>query len=381
MGKQMLTRCRTCVYPTTKPDLNFVDGQCAACRNYEARPYTDWQQRLGALRELLAAAPVSKDGFNCIVPSSGGKDSTAQVIMLLELGAKPLIVTASTCYLTQLGAKNIDNLKRFAPTLEVDPDWNVRRELNILGHELVGDISWPEHAAIFSVPFRVAVERGISLVVYGELAQNEYGGPVDSEKAMSMTKRWVSEFGGLLGLRPDDLVGQNGIAASDMAYYSLPPEDDMAKVNAIFLGQFIPWSSHGNARIAIDHHMRYELPSQANWWAWENLDNAMTGIHDHGMYRKFGYGRLAGQISVDIRRNMISRAAAMDEVRARDGLFPNVYAGVDIRSVLAYLGKNYDWLLSNLDIHTSWDLFSEESQERGDLKPILVEFAEEHEDA
>jgi len=85
--------CRTCLYPDTKPDLHFDEtGQCSACRSYESRPEIDWGQREEELLTLL-------DRFDgrCIVPSSGGKDSTYQVIKLLELGADVTIVTARTC--------------------------------------------------------------------------------------------------------------------------------------------------------------------------------------------------------------------------------------------------------------------------------------------
>ena len=72
------------------------------------------------------------------------------------LGAEVTVVTARTCHLTEIGRQNIDNLARYARTIEVTPNMTVRAKLNRLGLELVGDISWPEHAAIFSTPFSVA---------------------------------------------------------------------------------------------------------------------------------------------------------------------------------------------------------------------------------
>lgn len=57
----------------------------------------------------------SKDGSNwdCIIPVSGGKDSTYQVITMLELGMNPLCVTATTCDLTDIGRRNIENIKKW----------------------------------------------------------------------------------------------------------------------------------------------------------------------------------------------------------------------------------------------------------------------------
>ena len=157
----MIIRCKTCVYPTTKPDLMFQDGQCQACINYRSRPRIDWRQREQELKKVLERSRKSRHNHDCIVPSSGGKDSTAQVLKIIELGFKPLVVTATTCHLTEIGRQNIANLKLHADTIEVDPDPEARAKLNVLGMELVGDISWPEHAAIFSIPFRAAVDYGI----------------------------------------------------------------------------------------------------------------------------------------------------------------------------------------------------------------------------
>jgi len=263
-----LIRCTSCVYPTTKPDLHFIGGECAACVNARHKPKIDWAQRYRQLIEIISRTQPNKDGFDCIVPSSGGKDSTAQVLMLKDMGANPLVVTASTCHLTPMGRANIDNLARYAKTIEYDPDWPTRAKLNRLGLELVGDISWPEHAAIFSVPFRAAVEHDIPLVFYGECPQREYGGPLDSYDALTMTRRWVSEYGGMLGLRVDDFVGIEGITAADMDYYRLPDDADMNKIEAYFLGQFVPWSSRGNAARATGAGLIFQLPSISNWWEW-----------------------------------------------------------------------------------------------------------------
>ena len=117
--------CRKCLLPDTKPDLTFDEtGLCSACSAYDARPTIDWESRE---KELIAILDKYKGThYDCIVPVSGGKDSTYQVIKILELGYKPLCVTATTCDLSDLGRRNIENIKR----LGVDSDhknlWNIR---------------------------------------------------------------------------------------------------------------------------------------------------------------------------------------------------------------------------------------------------------------
>lgn len=364
-----MNRCRLCVIPDTRPDTPFTDGVCSACRSAATRPLVDWGARAEALGRILQAGK-NASGYDCIIPSSGGKDSHWQVLKMLELGARPLIVTATTCHLTAIGRRNIDNLARYATTIEITPDRIVRAKLNRLGLQLVGDISWPEHVAIFTLPFRIAQAFGIRVILYGENPQNAYGGPSGTEDAQELTRRWRAEFGGFLGLRPVDMVGQLGITREQMEDYLLPPEPvmDASGVKAYFLGQFFEWDSHRNAKAAAEAGMEQKLPCHANWWEHENLDNAQTGIHDHAMYRKYGYGRLAAQISVDIRNGLISRERAMQEVLERDGLFPIEYAGVRAIDMAARLGLHFQQLIEHLDAFTNWDLFDGVKEYRPLLK-------------
>ena len=110
----MLTYCRRCVMPDTKPDLHLdAEGVCNACRSYESRKVVDWDQRHEELVKLLEKyRRPNGDNWDCIVPVSGGKDSTYQVVRMLQYGLNPLCVTSTTCDLSDLGRKNIENLKR-----------------------------------------------------------------------------------------------------------------------------------------------------------------------------------------------------------------------------------------------------------------------------
>lgn len=346
---------------------------CSACRSYDKRQAIDWEARHHELRQILLHSRDTHPHapYDCVVPSSGGKDSTYQAITLIEHGARPLIVTATTCHLTELGRANIDNLARFATTIEVTPNRHTRAHLNRIGLLEVGDPSWPEHASIFTTPFRVAAAFGIPLIFYGESPQNQYGGPPGSEEGRRMTKQWVDEHGGFLGLRADDLSYRPEIRGADLADYRLPSPEAMAKVEAYFLGQFIPWDSHRNAEVAIRWGLRYATPTPANWWAWENLDNAQTGIHDFLCYLKYGLGRGCAQISVDIRAGRISRTDALDWVREHDGHYPWEYAGVDSIEILERMGTTTEELTDALARFTNRELFAGEVN----CRPILKEFA------
>jgi hypothetical protein len=253
----------------------------------------------------------------------------------------------------------------------------VRAKLNRLGLEMVGDISWPEHVAIFTTPFRMTADLRIPLIMYGENPQDQYGGPQGSEQAKTMTQRWRSEFGGFLGLRPADMVGQLGITSRDMEDYRIANTE--SHVEAHFLGAYLPWDSHHNAEVARQAGMQLirdkfgiaHPPAAANLWPAENLDNAQTGLHDHMMWRKYGYGRGCAQASVDIRSGMASRSEALTWVLSNDSLFPNQYACVVVEEVLDRIGMTREKLNKIMDQFTNWEIMRR-VEDDANATPILI---------
>jgi N-acetyl sugar amidotransferase len=363
-------RCKLCLIPTTRPDTAFVDGVCSACINHAKVDNIDWKSRQDELIRILEGSK-NGTGYDCIVPSSAGKDSHYQALRIIELGFRPLLVTASTCMLTDVGRRNIDNLARYATTIEVTPNREVRRKLNRIGLELVGDVSLPEHWSIFSTPFRVAADLGIPTLIYGECPQFAYGGPIGTEAARTMTRRWTMEFGGYLGLRPQDMVGTLGITDADMKDYMLPSDEKLSKVTAYWLGQYERWNTHRNLIRSRQAGMLQPRPCEANWWHGENVDCALTGLHDHAMWRKYGYGRGCAQISVDIRNGLISREEAIEWVELRDGMFPETYMNVPLVDILKHLRMTADELDAALDKHTNWEIMERPQDYGGDFGPCL----------
>ena len=173
----MLTYCTRCIMPSTKPDLYFDDeGECSACKNYKDRSEVDWDERQDKLIEILEILERyrNSDGSNydCIVPVSGGKDSHFQVLKLLQLGFNPLCVTATTDSLSEIGRRNIENLKSCGVDyIEVTTNLNVHRRINKFALAKIGEISWPEHVTIFTILVRVAVHLNIPLIIWGENPQ------------------------------------------------------------------------------------------------------------------------------------------------------------------------------------------------------------------
>lgn len=355
--------CTFCVMPDTKPDLTFnEDGVCNACQNYINRQSIDWQAKQAELEELFVEYRNRSNGsWDCIVPVSGGKDSTFQVLTALRFGMTPLCVTATTCSLTEIGRANIENIKSLGVDLiEFSPNPEVRRKLNRIGLEEVGDISWPEHVGIFTIPVRVAVQFSIPLIIWGENSQNEYGGPPGSTGAMHLDRRWLEEFGGLLGLRVSDLTENFGFSRADLLPYVYPTASELerASISGIFLGSFIPWDGLSNLLIAQAHGFQsFGRAVEGAMVDYENLDNYQVGIHEYFKFLKFGFGRATDHACLHIRRGRISRAQGVEIVSNREGKFPWSYMDRPLESILSEIDLDVDQFEVICDRFTNRDLF------------------------
>ena len=54
----------------------------------------------------------SKNLYDCLIPVSGGKDSTWQVLKMLSYGLSPLTFTYKPLLRNKIGQENLDNLKK-----------------------------------------------------------------------------------------------------------------------------------------------------------------------------------------------------------------------------------------------------------------------------
>jgi N-acetyl sugar amidotransferase len=359
----MLTYCTRCVMPDTKPDLRLDDhGICNACRSYENRKEVDWEKRHAELLQVLDRyRKIDGSNWDCIVPVSGGKDSTFQVLRMLQLGLNPLCVTSTTCDLSEIGRRNIQNLKNYGVDyVEFSPNPAVRRKLNRIGLEQVGDISWPEHVGIFTIPVRAAVQYGVPLLVWGENSQNEYGGPAAAAENNVLDRRWLEEFGGMLGLRVTDLIGLEGIKSRDIIPYTYPSDEELKRVGVtgLFLGHYLPWDGYSNALIVQANGFE-TLPTtvEGSVVNYENLDNHQTGIHDYFKFLKFGFGRATDIACLHLRRGRVTRQDALEMVSRHDGKFPWTYLGKPLEDILSPLDMTLDQFIRICDRFTNKKIF------------------------
>ncbi len=365
-GKTLINYCTSCLLPSTKPDLKFNErGVCSACLAYKNRVDIDWVARRKDFEEIiLKFRSKSASKWDCVIPVSGGKDSTAQVLKILEYGLNPLCVTATTCDLSPIGRRNIQNIKNLGVDyVEFSPNPIVRKKLNRIGLEVVGDIAWPEHVGIFTIPVRAAVDFNTPLIIWGENSQNEFGGPAAAQESPYLNRRWLEEYGGMLGLRVSDLHDNQGITENNLIPYTYPSDEELAKVGVtgLFLGHYFPWDGFANYLLAQANGFE-SLGSvvEGSMVDYENLDNYQHGIHDYFKFLKFGFGRATDIASLHIRRGRLSRNVALDIVKKNDGKYPWTYLGKPLVEILSKIDVSIEEFDSICERFTNKDLFAKD---------------------
>lgn len=322
----MFQYCKKCVMPNTKPDLSFdYEGVCDACRSAELKDTIDWDSREREFRELVNKyRGKSSSNYDCIIPISGGKDSHYQAYTAKKYGLNSLLVHFEPTKRSSIGQKNLENIRQFGDLLEFRKNPVVYKKMCLEGFRKVGDHELPNHIGIFTIPVRIAVQLRVPLIIWGENSQLEYGGPKTSIMKNALDRKWLEEFGGLLGYKAGDMLSVGGITKEDLVYYTYPSDEELrrAEIASVFLGYYFKWDARKHTELMKKQYgfsVREDGPVEGTYTNYENLDDALVSIHDYLKYAKFGFGRATDHACLDIRNSRLTRDEAIKLVKRYDG--------------------------------------------------------------
>jgi len=343
--------CKKCVMPNTKPDLHFDEnGVCDACRSQEAKNRDiDWKAREKEFLELVKKYKTHPD-YDCAIGVSGGKDSTFQVIKILELGLNPLCICFEPTIPTEIGRKNLENLNNLGVDLiHIKRNPVVYKKLAKEAFVRTGDNEWQNHLGIFTTVPKFAVNFNVPLIIWGESPQIEYGGPASSKSRNTLDRQWLEEFGGLLGNRISDMVGVDGLTEKDLALYRYSSDEDINRVGVtgLFLGYYFKWDLREVLKKSQEYGFQVaDRPIETTYEDFENLDCYSNHLHDYLKYVKYGFGRATDNACLDIRLGYITREEGVRLVNKYDGRLPKK----SIKKYLEYTGftqKEFDTIVDS----------------------------------
>ncbi len=349
-----LRRCTKCVLPETHETIVFnEDGVCNICTGQVFKESSiNWQDRKKELDKIVETYRGKYD-YDCIVPYSGGKDSTWTLDYLVkEYGLKPLVVCFDHGFMRPNLLKNtLQTAKKLGVDLHTfTPNWHVVRKLMLQSLLEKGDFCWHCHTGIFSYPMWVAIKYHVPLVIWGEPSA-EYTAYYSYDQIEEVDEKRFNRFVNL-GISSDDMFVRLGgeLDPRDLKPYTYPPLSELRKIEyrSICLGSYVPWDVKKN--VAVIHRdlgwkgdQVENVPPEFNY---EKIECYMQGVRDYIKYIKRGYTRPTHLGSIDIRNSRLERDEAIKMISTYEGKRP---PSLDL--FLDFLGLTEDQFMEIVQEH------------------------------
>jgi N-acetyl sugar amidotransferase len=330
-----MKRCIRCGLPETYETIEFnVDGVCNICaQQHHKQTGIDWAQRKTMFEDMLVEYRGKAD-YDCLVPFSGGKDSTFTLYHLVkEYNLKPLVVQFNHGFMRpQLLANNERTFKKLGvDVISFTPNWKVVKRLMFEALVRKGDFCWHCHTGIFAYPMHLAIKFKVPLVLWGE-PSSEYTAYYDYRdneiEVVDETRfnRFVN-----LGITAEDMKGMIehdfDLDPRDLIPYSYPAIRDLKQLRyrSVCLGSFIPWDVRVQSKLIAD-----ELGWQGDEvegmppdiYSYEKIECAMQGVRDYLKFLKRGYSRVTQMTALDIRNGRMEKEQAEQLIADWEGKKP-----------------------------------------------------------
>lgn len=325
-----LKRCTKCITPETHETIMFDDaGVCNVCNNVGFKDNNiDWTAKKLELDELIEQYRGKYD-YDCIIPFSGGKDSTWTLYYLMkEYNIKPLVVRFDHGFLRS----NLEeNTKKALRELGADfhhftPNWKVVQKLMLQSFLEKGDFCWHCHTGIFSYPMWVALRYNVPLIFWGEPSA-EYTSYYSYDQPEEVDEKRFNRFVNL-GISADDMLVrfEGTLEPRDVKPFSYPPLKELKGIGyrSVCLGSYIPWDVKTQSAI-IEKELGWKGDTVENvpeQYSYEKIECYMQGVRDYIKFIKRGYTRPTHLTSIDIRHNRLEREEALKLIKDYEGKRP-----------------------------------------------------------
>jgi len=331
----VLKKCVKCGLPETYETIVFnADGVCNICTQISFKEeQINWQERHKMLVDLVEEYRGKYD-YDCIVPFSGGKDSTYTLWYLVtQLKVKPLVVQFDHGFMRDtLKENNIRTFKKLGvDAMSFTPNWKIVKRVMLEALARKGDFCWHCHTGIFSYPMQIAIKFNVPLIFWGE-PSSEYSAyysysdgqieEVDEERFNKFTN---------LGITAEDMYGMikhdTDLSPRDLIPYTYPKMKDLRKLGyrSVCLGSFIPWNTRKNSEL-IQKELGWK-GDQVEGMPWElypyeKIECSMQGTRDYIKYLKRGYSRVTQMTALDARHGLITPEESNKLIQNYEGKRP-----------------------------------------------------------
>jgi N-acetyl sugar amidotransferase len=361
--------CKKCVISNQRPSsvvefkntnnqkkgINFNDnGVCEACNYGKIKSEIDWKEREVELESILSKYR-KKNGYDCVVPGSGGKDSSYTAhILKYKYNMNPLTVTWAPHLYTDIGWQNFMNWSHVGglDNILFTPNGKLHRYLTKLAFENLLHPFQPFIIGQRIIGPKIAAKFNIPLVIYGE-NQAEYGNelkenynPLMEPKFFSSNKKDELSFG---GLSMNEIINKNDFNIKDFEPYLPIDKEEVSKkeIKVMYLGYFLKWDPQECFYYASKNSgfKSNTERTEGSYSKYSSIDDKIDPFHYYTTFIKFGLGRASYDAAQEIRNDKITREEGVSLVRKFDNEFPKKY----FREFLNYIDIDEDKFWNIID--------------------------------
>jgi N-acetyl sugar amidotransferase len=312
----MTNYCQRCIYPDTKPGLSLnEDGICSGCLAQESKRQIDWAARGDELEALASRFRRSDGKYDCLIPISGGKDSTCQVYHARRIGLNPLCVSVAPQSETAIGEKNLANLQSVfrIEIVVLKPERQTSIALTRHGMKKNAWPNWAQDKMIYSWPLQEAIRRDIPLVFMGENHDFEKGGK-DLGQGPNAAKQMLHSLDGELDFQE---FSDAGISRDKLNSYTSPH----GEMEVRWLGYYIDWDSYEIYKLAErEGFQAMSEPFEGMIEGYSGIDDSVSPINMWLKFIKFGFGAVTEAAFNHISYGRMSRGEAVNLVNEKEGI-------------------------------------------------------------
>lgn len=325
--------CKRCVLPNTKPGVTFnSDGLCSACISVEIKHKIDWKKRKKKLKEICEQIKGSNgNGYECIVPVSGGKDSTYQAyVMSKKYNLKVLCVNVVAHLQTFEGINNLNSMvdKIDVDLIKVNVRPSIQQKIRRYALYETGNPNYAEHRVVFAAVAKVALHYRVPLVVWGEDIATEYGGVIANSSIKDGSAEDLINNDLFMNLDFNKFV-EGRIDEGGLFFYNYPEKEEFVnkKIKSLYLGYYEWWDGKKHYDLAKEYGFipRRAGPLTGNLIDYDNIDEKLCEIHYWFKFLKFGFWRPTDQCCYQIWNGRMKREEAVEIVLNKQYNFPYEY--------------------------------------------------------
>ena len=359
MSVKKIKFCQNCLMPSSRPRVVFQEDICNGCLNSEEKKKIDWSLREKEFLKIIEKYRNKESLYDCIVPWSGGKDSSAIALKLkFEYNLNPLLVTFSPMLPTEIGNHNREQLIKLGfDNIYFRPNQKVAQYLSkrFLIERGNPKVAWD--AGINVAPVLMGIKLNIPLIFYAEHGESEYGGYVLSEEHKK--KRDISEFlENQVGDDPKNWVDEI-LGYKDLNPYIYPDLEEVnkRKIKALYFSYFFKWDVLQNYKYVsskINFKTSHGNRTDGTFTNYDSLDDKMDNLYYYMQFIKFGFGRSLRDASRLIQLGHLKKEKAKEFISKYDSEFPKTY----INDVLDFFEINLQELQDIIDKHRNNEIWN-----------------------